>query len=522
MDDERVLKKALLRYQIISPFLAADPPRGQRYKLIEQLASRQWVLEEGSLVSPQPETIRYWLRLYRVGGFEALKDKPRRDAGQPRGLTAQIIAEACRLKQQVPERSIGRVIKILETTGKAPPGMIARSTLHRALKARGLSARKLQAPGDKDLDRFQADYANDLWQADMLTGPWLPDPQRPGKNRRAHLYAFLDDASRLVPYGRFFFKGDLPALELVMKRSIQRFGCPRRAYYDNGMVFRSRKMAQICATLGMHRIVFTTPYRPMGHGKIEAFNRACRAQFIAELKASPICTLEELNRAFLAWLELEYNKSRHSELGVSPHERWMQDVGRARYVDEENLRKAFLFRVDRTADKTGVFKLHGGRYQVGWELAKKKFQVLYDPEQLEQIEVFLDGKFIQKARPLEIRTHRAPRKIPRPSPVPEPAEHPPTDYLGHLVKRYQRTLSTSATTDNRDEDGDADAFVALVKQHLADSVFDEPVLRSFYETYGPLDLARAEQTLSDLLEVHPDNHHIHFYLDAIRKGGLPV
>ncbi len=197
----------------------------------------------------------------------------------------------------------------METTGKTPKGLVARSTLHRALKARGLSARKLKPPEDKDLDRFQADYANDLWQADMLAGPWLPDPARPGKNRRTYMYAFLDDASRLVPYGRFFFKGDLPALELVMKRSIQRFGRPVRVFYDNGMVFRSKKMAQICASLGMHRTIFTTPYRPEGHGKIEAFNRLCRAQFIAELKASPIRTLEDLNRAFLAWLELDYQPS---------------------------------------------------------------------------------------------------------------------------------------------------------------------------------------------------------------------
>ncbi len=519
MDDDRVLKKALLRYQIISPFLAADPPRGQRGQLIEQLACRQWVLEEeGRLLSPRPETIRYWLRLYRTGGLEALKDKPRRDAGQPRGLTAQIVAEACRLKQEVPERSLRRVIRILEATEKIAPGAVARSTLHRALRARGLSARKLQPPQDKDLDRFQADYANDLWQADMLTGPWLPDPQRPGKHRRAHLYAFLDDASRLVPYGRFFFKGDLPALELVMKRSIQRFGCPRQVYYDNGMVFRSRKMAQICATLDMHRIVFTTPYRPMGHGKIEAFNRTCRAQFLCELKASPLRTLDELNRAFLAWLELEYNKSGHSELDSSPHQRWLQDAGRARYVDEEALRKAFLFRVERTADKTGVFQLNGSRYQVGWQLAKKKFQVLYDPEQLEQVEVFLNGKFVQKARPLVIRRHRAPRRVPQATPTPEPGAHPSTDYLGLLVQRHQQTLATPETA-ARDPDSGADAFVDLLKARLADSVFDEPAVRSFHQTYGPLDLDRAEQILSDLLEVHPDNHHIHFYLDAVRKGG---
>jgi transposase InsO family protein len=518
MDDERVLKKALLRYQIISPFLAADPPRGQKYKLIEELASRQWVLEEGALVSPQPETIRYWLRQYRTGGFEALKDKPRKDAGKPRGIPEEIIAEACRLKQEVSERSIERIIKIMETTGKAPEGLVTRSSLHRVLRARGLSARKLKAPQDKDLDRFQADYANDLWQADMLTGPWLPDPQQPGKNRRTYMYAFLDDASRLVPYGRFFFKGDLPALELVMKRSIQRFGRPVRAYYDNGMVFRSTKMTQICAALGMHRTVFTTPYRPEGHGKIEAFNRLCRAGFIAELKASPIRTLDEVNRAFLAWLEIEYNKRRHSELGMTPHERWMQDVARVQYVDEEKLRKAFLFKVDRTSDKAGVFKLHGGRYQVGWELAKKKFQVLYDPEKLEHVEIYRDGKFVQKAKPLKISTHRAPRKTQNLDPEPNDSGQPPTDYLGYLVEKHQ--LQMPVPEAGIDEDT-TDAFVVLCKNTLSEQIFDETTVRNFSETYGPFDLVRAEQILSDLLEIHPDSHHIHFYLEAIRNGGNP-
>ena len=515
MDDERTINKALLRYRIISPILAADPPRGQKYKMIEELAARQWVLEDGTQVSPQPETIRYWLRLYRTGGFAALKDKPRKDAGVARGIPPHLLEEAGRLKQEVPERSVGQLIRIMETTGKAPAGRIARSTLHRALKAQGLSARKLKPPEDKDLARFQADYANDLWQADMLTGPWIPDPAGSGKKRRTYMYAFLDDASRLVPYGRFFFKGDLPALELVMKRSIQRFGRPKRVYYDNGMVFRSKKMAQICASLGMHRTIFTTPYRPMGHGKIEAFNRFCRARFLAELKASPIHTLEEINRAFLAWLELEYNKRKHTELGICPHERWLRDAERVKYVDEEKLRRAFLFNVDRTADKTGVFKLHGGRYQVGWALAKKKFQVLYDPESLELVEIFRDGKFVQRAKPLRIAAYRAPRKVPQTCPTKTQGERPPTDYLGHLVRKHQRDESVPEPIVGNEQ---ADAFVALLKNNLAASVFDETAVRTFYETYGPLDLPRAEQILSDLLEVHPDNHHIRFYLKAIRHG----
>src|SRR5687768_4805274 len=113
----------------------------------------------------------------------------------------------------------------------------------------------------------------------------LPDPNQPGKLRRAVLYAFLDDHSRLVLDARFSFKGDMPALELCMRRALQKWGVPRKVYYDNGQVFRAHHMRHLCARLDIQSIIYTTAYRPEGHGKIEAFNRLMLG-FIAEVKAS--------------------------------------------------------------------------------------------------------------------------------------------------------------------------------------------------------------------------------------------
>ena len=284
------------------------------------------------------------------------------------------------------------------------------------------------------------------------------------------------------------------------------------------MVFRSHKMAQICASLGMHKTVFTTPYRPEGHGKIEAFNRFCRSRFIAELKASLIRTLDELNEAYLAWLDQDYNERKHAELGTSPMERWLKDADRIEYVDEQKLTRAFLFKLDRTTDKCAVFKLHGRRYQCDWQLAKKKIQVHYNPEEMELVEVFRDGKFVQRARPLSITAHR-PAKTKAEQGLPaQGADQNATDYLNFLVQERRQSLPAPSTPvdDNRLE-----AFVALLKGRLAEEIFEEAAVRDFWTRFGPLELEHTEQRMNEILEAHPANHHIGFYLEALRHTGDP-
>ncbi|MEN8182809.1 MAG: helix-turn-helix domain-containing protein [Myxococcota bacterium] len=269
-DEGRRREQALARYKVISAYVALEPPRGSRGPLRDKLAAKTWFDADGEPMSPAAETIRVWVRRYREGGLEALMDKPRHKPGV-RVLTPYIIELACELKRDVPERSLDRLIRILEETHLVQPGLVRRSTLHRVLQAAGLSGRPAAIPDDEDLDRFEADAPNDLWQSDLLKGPWLPDPNRPGHTRRAHLYAYLDDHSRLLLHGRFSFKEKLPALELVFRRSLQKWGKCRRCYYDNGAVYRSRHMEQIVAELGINGIAFTKAYRPMGHGKIETF-----------------------------------------------------------------------------------------------------------------------------------------------------------------------------------------------------------------------------------------------------------
>ena len=516
-DDDTPLKRSIERYQVISAYLALEPPRGQRRQLLEQLANRTWTTEDGQSFQVAAETIRGWVRRYRRLGLPGLEDKPRPARGV-QVLSPEARALAVKLKQDVPERSLDRIITIAEETGLLPQGLLRRSTLHRVLKHAGVSARACRVPDRHDLDRFEADLPNELWQSDMLCGPWLPDPARPSRKRRAYLYAFLDDHSRLLLHGRFSFKGDLPALELVFRRCLQKYGVPTRVYYDNGAVYRSRHMKQIVACLGIHGIAFTQVRRPEGHGKIEALNRLIRSAFLAELKSSNISTLDELNEAFCAWSDLHYNRKPHGETGEPPVERFRTALEQLHYADDEALRQAFLWREDRTSDKAGVFSLFGLRYQVSAALARKRVQLRYDPEELNPLEVWHNGRFVERARPFEVRRHRRPKTIEPPAPLVGP---PAVDWLGHLVEARRSTFLKPATRQLADtarlRRSQADqAICDLLEQHLEPAVFDETIARAYLERFGPFDPEQARDTLVELVRDGRSDHHITLYLDAIR------
>ncbi len=185
----------------------------------------------------------------------------------------------------------------------------------------------------------------------------------------------------------------------------------------------------ICAELNIHRPIHTKPYRPEGHGKIEAFNRFCVTNFIAEVKASAIRTVDQLNEAFFAFIDVEYNRRRHSELKMSPKQRWLKDASRITYLQEEKIRMAFLWRELRTADKTGVIRLFNKKYKVAPDLVKKRVEVRYDPERLDQIEIYVNGNFVQRAKPLRITAHRAPKQTLR-KPNRQYLQRKPTTWAG--------------------------------------------------------------------------------------------
>jgi putative transposase len=525
MDDPR-LAKALCRYEVISQYLAQKPKRGVKKKLLEKLSKKQWPGPDGTFFTASAETIRAWARRYRRSGLSGLMDKERPKRGVT-VLTEEQQNIICGLKEDVHGRSLERIISIAEKTNLMEKGVLRRSTVHRVLQSRGLSKRRCRVPDMEDLDRFEADYPNDLWQSDMLVGPWLPNPDSPGKVRRAKLFLFIDDHSRMILHGRFSFDEGLPYMELVFRRAVQKYGVPVRVYFDNGKVYRANHIKHLAAELTFHRIVYTTPHRPEGHGKIEKLNQLVRAAFLDELEASTITTLDELNEAFVAWYERDYNPQVHGATGEPPKGRWEAGIDSIRFVDEEQLRQAFLWTETRTCDKTGIFSLFGVKYQAGPGHGKKRVQIRYDPDALHEVEVWRNGEFVERVKPFSVSAHRRP-KVATPPPAPE--RKPVVDYLRHLTDERKKnsigepTPKILAEKAKEKRELEIRRVITLLDDRLEHGVVDSGEVRRFMDKYRPFDLDLAELALDEMLESGVEKDlPVSVYLGAMRdaaKGAM--
>jgi transposase InsO family protein len=427
---------ALFRYGLLTAILQRELDRGEIAAHLRQVAKGRHQIPGSSHTTVSFPTLWRWLLAYRKQGFDGLKPHPRRDGGIPRCVPQGLIERAILLRQEVPGRSAATIVQILARDPVLPP--VKESTLRHLLAARGYG-RGQAGVARVAVKRFEWRQVNALWQGDALVGPWLPDPARPGKVRRAHLFAFIDDHSRLVPYAEWFWEEALPRMERVLKLAVLRRGLPRALYVDNGLVYASTQFGAALATLGIRRI-HSRPYCPRGRGKIERWFGEVRRGFLPEVEVSHVSTLEELNASFWAWLEVIYHRRLHSETGQSPLERYQKGLAEVKTADPIVLQKSFLWRERRKVSRSATISLQGNSYAVDPQLIGRDIELRFDPFQLDQLEVWLDGKSLGPARVLKLEhgRHLALAGL-TPQPVTRP-QQARLDFLAALRAEYEQLL----------------------------------------------------------------------------------
>jgi len=420
---------ALFRYGLIADLVRLEPGSKGLYAQIEQKAAGEYVIPGSTRTRVAAETIRDWLKAYRRGSFDALLPKPRADRGQSRSLPPEVADVLLEIKEGNPKLSVQLVIREArqrpEVAAELP---LPNSTVHRLLARHGLMDKRPGEDSDKDRRRFAFQQAGQLWMSDVMHGPsvLLGDRTR----RKSYLIAFIDDATRVIPYAAFTLAENTATFLPVLKQAILRRGLPQRLYVDNGANYRSQHLALVCAKLGI-ALIHARPYRPQGKGKIERWFKTVRAQLLTRLGAEDTASLAALNRRLWAWGEGEYHHAPHRGLGgVTPLEQWAQTGEAVRFPEPGlDLDDLFLFEAQRKVQKDRTVSLNGVLYEVDAALVGEKVTLRFDPGAAPErpVQVCHQGKLVEQARPVQtyancfVKRNRPSWTLDVDGPAPEPA-----------------------------------------------------------------------------------------------------
>lgn len=417
---------ALFRYGLIAEFVHLPPNSPGLYAKLQAKSEHTYTIPGSTRTRVAAETLRDWLKSYRRGGFDALLPQPRSDRGQSRALPTLVADRLLSLKEELPQLSIPQLIRVAIQRGIAAEPL-ARATVHRLFSRAGLM-RKTAEPTGLDRRRFAFAHAGELWMSDVMHGPTVAVGER-GQRHKTYLIAFLDDATRVIPYAAFALAENTKAFLPIFKQALQRRGKPVRLYTDNGANYRSQHLALVCAKLGI-ALIHSRPHQPEGRGKQERWFRTVRAQFLTRLTAADTESLEALNRCLWHWIEAEYHSTPHAGLdGRTPLDQWALCADQVKMFDIGlDLDALFLFETKRRVQRDRTVSLNGTVFEVDASLVGQTVTLRFDPSAPASrgIEVWHENRFIARATPLDayancfVRRNRPSRTLESDTPAPAP------------------------------------------------------------------------------------------------------
>ncbi|MGA2693702.1 MAG: DDE-type integrase/transposase/recombinase [Opitutaceae bacterium] len=375
---------AQLRFSVVGVLLAAPPGRGELKTELQKLAGRRWRHPiRGEWVWFGRSTIERWYyaaRREKMDPVKALQRKIRSDHGQqPKvpGAMMEYLRQQYRLH---PSWSYRLHVDNLVSAAKREPGLgrcPSYACLVRFMKKHGLMKRPRRGPAhspgarraearfeEREVRSYESEYVNALWHSDFHHGSrrvLLED----GRWAYPILLGTLDDCSRLCCHAQWYLSEGAEEFDHGLSQAFQKRSVPRALMTDNGSAMVAAETQEGLGRLGISWDN-TLPFSPFQNGKKEVWWAQVEGRLLPMLEGVSDLTLKQLNEATQAWVEMEYNRKVHSELGESPLERYLRvkDVGRPCPSSEELL-LAFTAEVCRTQRRSdGTITIEGVRFEV--------------------------------------------------------------------------------------------------------------------------------------------------------------
>jgi putative transposase len=375
------LRWARLRFAIIGPLLASPPEPGQLAGRIHELASKSWkhpTTGEALRFSAKTVERMYYLTRNEADPLRALERKVPKHAGTHPSMSAALAAALTQQYREHPRWSYKLHRDNLDVLVKEDPSlgpMVGYATVCRFLKDHGLARQRgpLRRRGKgsesevvpRETRSYEVAHVNALWHYDFHDGR-RKVVTASGELKTPHLFGILDDCSRVCCHAQWYEdEENSEDLAHGFSQGIQKRGVPRATIRDRGGAMAAAEVVEGLERLGIVDYP-TLPYSPQQNAKVENFWTRIEERLMPMLEGEPVLTLELLNRATQAWVEQEYHRTVHGELGKTPLQRYLEgpDVGRDS-PSSDALRRAFRMAVSRKQRKSdGTVTVEGVRFEL--------------------------------------------------------------------------------------------------------------------------------------------------------------
>jgi len=376
---------AHLRFSVVGPLLSAPPKRGELKAELKRLAAKKWRHPiTGDEIRFGLSTIERWFYQalnHNKDPVGALRRRIRKDSGTHPSVSCPLRGEV--VAQYKLHRSWSYQLHVdnLRVTVKKHSDwgpMPSYDSVLRFMKARGLLKQPRRGPSQRpgvqvaeerfenlEVRSYEREYVNSLWHLDFHHGSLrvlLPS----GEWVYPHLLGILDDRSRLGCHAQWYVAETAENLVHGLCQAFQKRCLPGALMTDNGSAMMATETQQGLLRMGVNHET-TLPYSPYQNGKQESFWGQVEGRLMDMLENCKDLSLAFLNEATIAWLEMEYNRSHHEEIGQKPIERYLngRDVGRPCPSSSEELRLAFTAEIRRTQRQSdGTVSVEGIRFEI--------------------------------------------------------------------------------------------------------------------------------------------------------------
>lgn len=371
---------ARLRFAIIGALLAAPPGSRQLRQALRQLATQTWRHPISDLeVRFGVSTLERWYYAARrkADPVAALRNRLRRDIGRFPSLTPTVIEALHAQYREHPGWSVQLHVDNLRVAlADSQTPLPSYPTIRRYLRAQAMLRRPRprrttegalvasERLARREVRSFELEHVGALWHLDFHHGKRAV-LTRAGAWVKPLLFGCIDDRSRLVCHLQWYLDETTETLSHGLSQAFMKRGLPRALMTDNGAAMAAEEFTAGLAALGIvHQP--TLPYSPYQNAKQESFWARVEGRLMAMLEGEQALTLELLNEATCAWVEQEYHRSEHAEIGQTPLARYLAGPNVARpCLAAADLAAAFRIEVERRQRRSdGTVSLAGRRFEI--------------------------------------------------------------------------------------------------------------------------------------------------------------